>query len=110
MKTHLIANIIYPVQTKWGLKYEKKKKNVSEEYPIIKYKEPKLLDGFLLLWSCWVKLPHEAIRAKLSGKYIHQVIEEDLPYFLNLTYLDLSDNRIKIEELANLGNLVELNL
>jgi hypothetical protein len=57
----------------------------------------KLLDGFLLLYSCRVKLPHEAIRSKLSGENIVEVIEEDLAYFKNLIYLDISDNNITIE-------------
>lgn len=41
----------------------------------------KILDGFLLLYSCRVKLPHEAIRSKLSGENIVDVREEDLVYF-----------------------------
>jgi hypothetical protein len=51
-----------------------------------------MLDGFLLLYSCRVKLPHEAIRSKLAGENIVDVREEDLIYFKNLTYLDVSDN------------------
>ena len=78
---------------------------------LVPIREPmgKLLDGFLLLYSCRVKLPHEAIRSKLSGQNIVEVVEEDLAYFQNLTYLDVSDNKIQIEQLANLTNLVELN-
>jgi len=41
----------------------------------------KILDGFLLLYSCRVKLPHEAIRSKLSGENIVDVREEDMMYF-----------------------------
>lgn len=110
MKTKLIANIIYPVYTKKGLKYEKKKR-VIEQLPPLNYEKPgKVLDGFILLYSCRVKFPVEAIRSKLSGQNFVEVIEEDLGYFQNLTYLDLSDNKIRIEQLANLYNLVELNL
>jgi len=56
-----------------------------------------MLDGFLLLYSCRVKLPHEAIRSKLCGENIVDVREEDLVYFKNLVYLDVSDNSIAIE-------------
>jgi len=56
-----------------------------------------LLDGFLLLFSCRVKLPHEAIKSKLASENIVEVREEDLVYFKNLTYLDVSDNSIFIE-------------
>ena len=41
----------------------------------------RLLDGFLLLYSCRVKLPHEAITSKLQSQKIVDVIEEDLCYF-----------------------------
>lgn len=30
-------------------------------------KHGKLLDGFLILYSCRVKLPHEAIKSKLDS-------------------------------------------
>lgn len=63
----------------------------------------KILDGFLLLFSCRVKLPHEAIRSKLSGENIVDVREEDLVYFKqNLKFLDISDNSIYLEQLINL--------
>lgn len=75
---------------------------------LVKPKQGKLLDGFLLLDSCMVKLPHEAIRSKLIDQNILEVVEEDLNYFQNLTFLDVSDNRIRVEQLANLTNLVEL--
>ena len=38
------------------------------------------------------------------------MIEEDLSYFQNLTSLDLSDNRIRLEQLKNLKSLTELNI
>ena len=69
-----------------------------------------LLDGFLILYSCRVRLPHEAIKSKLNSKQIVDVIEEDLCYFQNLTSLDLSDNKVRLEQLKNLRYLQELNL
>ena len=72
--------------------------------------QQRVLDGFLLLYSCRVKLPHEAIRSKLSSEYISEVQEEDLEFFKNLTYLDLSDNQVKMHSLANLSALEELDL
>jgi Leucine-rich repeat (LRR) protein len=57
-----------------------------------------------------VKLPHEAIRSKLNSENITEVQEEDLDFFKNLTYLDLSDNCIKMHTLANLSSLEELDL
>jgi len=57
-----------------------------------------------------VKLPHEAIRSKLSGENIVDVREEDLVYFKNLIFLDISDNQIFIEQLLNLVNIEELDM
>lgn len=58
-----------------------------------------------------MKLPHEAIRSKLSGENIVDVREEDLMYFKqNLKFLDISDNHISIEQVVNLASLEELDL
>lgn len=87
MKATTIDRIIYPVYTKKGLKYGKRKKNKDAGQGIgdqqQEHQEPigKLLDGFLILYSCRVKLPHEAIKSKLASQKIVEVIEEDLCYF-----------------------------
>ena len=73
-------------------------------------KSGKLLDGFLILYSCRVKLPHEAIKSKLDSQNIMEVIEEDLCYFQNLSSIDLSDNQVRLEQLRNLKSLNEINL
>ena len=62
----------------------------------------KLLDGFLLLYSCRVRMPHEAIKSRLVGEQLVDVVEDDLLYFKNLVSLDLSDNKIRMEQLRNL--------
>ena len=76
-----IDRIIYPVQTKRGLKYPKKKnlpapdqgaggyvpRDLMADAQALQSKSGKLLDGFLILYSCRVKLPHEAIKSKLDG-------------------------------------------
>ena len=72
--------------------------------------QQKTLDGFLLLYSCRVKLPHEAVRSKLASMNIVDVTEEDLEFFKNLTYLDLSDNRVNLQQLAPLAAIQELDL
>lgn len=36
------------------------------------------MDGFMLLDACRVDLPHEALVAKVNGKGIRGVAEEDL--------------------------------
>lgn len=113
-----IDRIIYPVQTKRGLKYPKKKQQqghvpkelVEENNQLIQRKNGKLLDGFLILYSCRVKLPHEAIKSKLDSQNIMEVIEEDLCYFQNLCSIDLSDNHVRLEQLRNLKSLNDVNL
>ena len=70
MAKKTIDSIIYPVKTKRGIKFGKEKKMLSSEAiasQTQKQKTSKLLDGFLLLFSCRVILPHEAIRSKLAS-------------------------------------------
>ena len=38
------------------------------------------------------------------------VIEEDLCYFQNLAIIDLSDNRVRLEQLKNLRLISDINL
>lgn len=73
-------------------------------------RQHKILDGFLLLHSCRVKLPHEAESSKLSGQSIQDVRMEDLVYFKNLKSIDLADNQIQFEWLRNLENIEEIDL
>ena len=112
-KRHIIDDIIYPVYTKKGLKFPKKR-SASLTYNSIHIVSPppsgKLLDGFLILYSCRVKLPHEAIKSKLTSQNIVEVIEEDLCYFQNLCSIDLTDNHLRLEQLRNLKALAEINL
>ena len=121
MATHEIKQIIYPVKTKRGLIYPKAKhrapgfsdavpKDIVDGSQMLSRKNGKLLDGFLILYSCRVKLPHEAIKSKLDSQNIMEVIEEDLCYFQNLSTIDLSDNHVKLEQLRNLKSLTEINL
>lgn len=93
--------IIYPVKTKRGLKMAPAEAaaHFQNEHNAQQPNEKlgRLLDGFLILFSCRVKLPHEAITSKLASQTIVDVIEEDLCYFQNLSSLDLSDNRVRLE-------------
>ena len=52
----------------------------------------------------------EAIRSKLSSQNIIEVREEDLIYFKNLTFLDLSDNSVAMSSLKNLTCIEQLDL
>ena len=55
-------------------------------------------------------MPHEAIKSKLASQKIVEVIEEDLCYFQNLNAIDLSDNKVRLEQLRNLKSLIDVNL
>lgn len=111
LATMKIDDVIYPVQTKKGLKWGRSKTNSQAALNGDKgQKVGRLLDGFLILYSCRVKLPHEAITSKLASQKIVDVIEEDLCYFQNLSTVDLSDNRVRLEQLRNLKCLAEVNL
>ena len=41
---------------------------------------------------------------------ITDVTEEDLEFFKNLTFLDISDNRVQLHQLMNLTALQEIDL
>jgi len=55
-------------------------------------------------------MPYEAIRSKMAGMKIVDVREEDLVYFKNLQYIDLSENHVNLHQLVNLVSLEELDL
>ena len=91
---------------------KKHKKNHYKSHRLIPPMEPaverKILDGFLLLHSCRVKNPQQAIKSRLNGENIVEVEEGDLLFFPNLAYLNISENKIRIEQLNNLKGLTEL--
>jgi hypothetical protein len=69
-------------QEKLVFKAQQERQIYSQQVQIRENKRVhKILDGFLLLYSCRAKIPHEAIRSKLSGENIVDVREEDLIYF-----------------------------
>ena len=73
--------------------------------------QPKIvLDGFVLLETCRVEDPEQAQKAVLEGCGISAVVADDLPFFAQLTHLDLGDNHVRIEALAYLPALFELHL
>ncbi|RHY33608.1 hypothetical protein DYB32_001510 [Aphanomyces invadans] len=53
------------------------------------------LDGFLLLDTCRVEFPEEATRADVNGLNIRSVVVDDLLFFSNLVFLDMSDNQVR---------------
>ena len=73
-------------------------------------KAAKILDGVLLMHSCRVRNPFQAIRSKLSNQGIIEVREEDLIFFKNLTHLDISDNQVNLNQFKNLVSIEELDL
>lgn len=70
----------------------------------------RLLDGFLILDACKQKAPNKVIFCKLPSRKIIDVAEEDLHYFENLIGIDLSENKVRLEQLKNLKALLEVNL
>jgi Leucine-rich repeat (LRR) protein len=65
-----------------------------------------VLDGFLLLEAADEELPEAVQAAVLAGRGIGAVQAADLPYFLALRSLDVSDNALP--SLAALGGLPDL--
>eukprot|EP01028_Stygiella_incarcerata_P005020 TRINITY_DN2165_c1_g1_i6.p1 TRINITY_DN2165_c1_g1~~TRINITY_DN2165_c1_g1_i6.p1 ORF type:complete len:205 (-),score=46.06 TRINITY_DN2165_c1_g1_i6:45-659(-) len=69
-----------------------------------------VLDGFMLLDASRVDDPKDATEAVLNDVSLAGVLQEDLSFFPNLTYLDLGENNIPFEALAPLKSLCELHL
>ncbi|KAF0692549.1 Aste57867_16361 [Aphanomyces stellatus] len=67
------------------------------------------LDGFLLLDTCRVEFPEEAIRADVNSRNIRSVVSDDLLFFTNLVFLDMSDNQAPLEPVGALHALKELD-
>eukprot|EP00736_Rhodelphis_marinus_P011943 Rmarinus@m.23628 len=72
--------------------------------------DPTMLDGYLLLDACEVEDPADAVEATLTSKGLLRTAPEDLPFFVNLTYLDLCDNSVQLEDVATLPHVRELHL
>jgi Leucine-rich repeat (LRR) protein len=72
--------------------------------------EGKTLDGFCLLEASGVEFPDAARAAVLSEKHLTNVVFEDLSFFIELQYLDLSENTLPMEPFGILPNLRELRL
>jgi Leucine-rich repeat (LRR) protein len=70
----------------------------------------KELSGFLLLDHSKVELPEDAIEASLVDLGLTSIKIDDMNYFPNLAYLNLSDNFLRLEDLYCLPGLHDLNL
>ena len=71
---------------------------------------PRTLDGDMLLDLCNESSPLDVYGAELSSKHIVGVAMEDAPFFLSLASIDLSDNRVPLDQLATFPALRMLNL
>eukprot|EP01039_Chlorochromonas_danica_P000757 gene757-821_t len=68
------------------------------------------LDGFYLLEVAAISFPEDVQQINLSDRHLLSVIEEDLPYFTELLYLDLSENRLPLSPFGALPQLRELRM
>mmetsp|Transcript_3975 Transcript_3975/g.6748 ORF Transcript_3975/g.6748 Transcript_3975/m.6748 type:complete len:694 (+) Transcript_3975:171-2252(+) len=70
----------------------------------------KELDGFVMLEAARMGFPEDARRAVVSGRGFNAVVAEDMNFFVNLTYLDVSDNLFDFRDFEDLQSLCELRL
>ena len=68
------------------------------------------MDGFYIMKISKCEVPHEVVKLNLTGKNIHEVVNDDLKFFNNLIDLDLSENFVSFDQLTNLPSLVVLSL
>lgn len=69
-----------------------------------------VLDGFLLLSASSCDSPDEVKVVSLQCSQLEQTIPEDLGYFQNLFFLDVSENKLLLEDLLLLGGVRTLHL
>jgi len=69
-----------------------------------------VLDGFMLLAASGHEFPDNAQVASLVDKGLTTIVEDDLSFFSNLIFLDVSENRLYIEGFSLLRSLQELRL
>lgn len=73
-------------------------------------REEKVLDGFSLLENTGISLPDDAIFGVLADKKYTSVNENDLHFFTELLYLDVSENFLQLGFFGCLPKLEELRL
>ncbi|CBH16655.1 hypothetical protein, conserved [Trypanosoma brucei gambiense DAL972] len=69
-----------------------------------------MLDGFLLLCAGGVPEPDAVKGATLQGSSLVGVISDDMAHFGNLSFLDVSENKLLLEQLLVLTGLEVLHL
>lgn len=68
------------------------------------------LDGFLLLNAGNTETPEEVEVVTLQSSKLTRSVPEDLSYFQNLFFLDVSENKLMLEDLLMLGGLETLHM
>jgi hypothetical protein len=69
-----------------------------------------ILDGFVLLSASGMEFPDDARVATIANKGLTTVVAEDMDYFNNLAFLDISENSLDLESFAAMPALVELRM
>lgn len=69
-----------------------------------------VVDGFVLLDASLAELPEHAYRITIPPNGYSSVQYEDLRFFENLEYLDVSDNRLDVFDFARLPKLKDLRM
>lgn len=68
------------------------------------------LDGFMLLESAGLGFPEEVEQINISDHRLTSVVEEDLTYFTELLYMDVSENQLPFMSFGALPKLRELRM
>lgn len=85
-------------------------KDERKEQYIAGKSEGVVLDGFLLLNVAKATSPDEVEAVALQDSKLISAIPQDLSYFQNLFFLDVSENELPLEDLLVLGNLETLHM
>ena len=78
--------------------------------PPLSPKKKKILDGFVILEASGMSLPDDVLIISLSSRDFVQVGEDDLTYFTELRYVDVSENQLSLSSFQHLTNLQVLKI
>lgn len=68
------------------------------------------LDGFYMLESAGMSFPEELQQIIISDRKLRTIVEEDLTYFTELLFVDVSENHLPFESFGAIPNLRELRI
>ena len=85
-------------------------RNAEKEEKKKKKKRKLIMDGYMIMQKYKLSSPDQVTKIVIRNNNLYDVFEDDMPYFSNLSELDLTDNEVPLWKLRNLRGIQKLNL